>query len=101
MDASNVGIIDGFLNTFETTIDSGFGLLRGSVVSLAGSLSVLDMLLAGLFWAWAVDEDIVQRLVKKTLYVGFFAFVINHFSHLASIVFNSFAALGLKAGGER
>ncbi|KAA8385227.1 P-type conjugative transfer protein TrbL [Acetobacter tropicalis] len=99
MDASNVGIIDGFLNTFETTIDSGFGLLRGSVVSLAGSLSVLDMLLAGLFWAWAVDEDIVQRLVKKTLYVGFFAFVINHFSHLASIVFNSFAALGLKAGG--
>ncbi|NHO54513.1 P-type conjugative transfer protein TrbL [Acetobacter estunensis] len=99
MDASNVGIIDGFLNTFETTIDSGFGLLRGSVVSLAGSLSVLDMLLAGLFWAWAVDEDIVQRLVKKTLYVGFFAFIINHFSHLASIVFNSFAALGLKAGG--
>ncbi|AHI24889.1 P-type conjugative transfer protein TrbL [Komagataeibacter xylinus E25] len=99
MDASNVGIIDGFLNTFETTIDSGFGLLRGSVVSLAGSLSVLDMLLAGLFWAWAVDEDIVQRLVKKTLYVGFFAFVINHFSNLSSIVFNSFAALGLKAGG--
>ncbi|MBB3884515.1 P-type conjugative transfer protein TrbL [Acetobacter oeni] len=99
MDASNVGIIDGFLNTFEATIDSGFGLLRGSVVSLAGSLSVLDMLLAGLFWAWAVDEDIVQRLVKKTLYVGFFAFIINHFSHLASIVFNSFAALGLKAGG--
>jgi len=99
MDASNVGIIDGFLNTFETTIDSGFGLLQGSVVSLAGSLSVLDVLLAGLFWAWAVDEDIIQRLVKKTLYVGFFAFVINHFSHLANIVFNSFAALGLKAGG--
>lgn len=99
MDASNVGIIDGFLNIFETTIDSGFGLLQGSVVSLAGSLSVLDVLLAGLFWAWAVDEDIVQRLVKKTLYVGFFAFVINHFSHLSNIVFNSFAALGLKAGG--
>ncbi|XQZ98187.1 P-type conjugative transfer protein TrbL [Komagataeibacter rhaeticus] len=99
MDTSNVGIIDGFLNTFETTIDSGFGLLQGSVVSLAGSLSVLDVLLAGLFWAWAVDEDIVQRLVKKTLYVGFFAFVIDHFSHLSSIVFNSFAALGLKAGG--
>ncbi|MFT8717290.1 P-type conjugative transfer protein TrbL [Gluconobacter potus] len=99
MDTSNVGIIDGFLNTFETTIDSGFGLVQGSVVSLAGSLSVMDVLLAGLFWAWAVDEDIIQRLVKKTLYVGFFAFVINHFSTLAGIVFKSFATLGLRAGG--
>ncbi|MFT8923132.1 P-type conjugative transfer protein TrbL [Acetobacter sp.] len=99
MASDNVGIIDGFLNTFETTIDSGFGLLRGSVVSLAGSLSVLDIVLAGLFWAWAADEDIIQRLVKKTLYIGFFAFVIDHFSGLSGIVFNSFAALGLKAGG--
>ncbi|MBB2168132.1 P-type conjugative transfer protein TrbL [Gluconacetobacter aggeris] len=99
MASDNVGIIDGFLNTFETTIDSGFGLVRGSVVSLAGSLSVMDIVLAGLFWAWAADEDIVQRLVKKTLYIGFFAFVIDHFSGLSGIVFNSFAALGLKAGG--
>ncbi|MFT9073957.1 P-type conjugative transfer protein TrbL [Gluconobacter potus] len=99
MDTSNVGVIDGFLNTFETTIDSGFGLVKGSVVSLAGSLSIMDVLLAGLFWAWAVDEDIIQRLVKKTLYVGFFAFIINNFSTLASVVFNSFATLGLKAGG--
>ncbi|PYD71920.1 hypothetical protein [Novacetimonas hansenii] len=38
----------GFLNTFETTIDSGCGLVKGSVVSLAGSLSVLDIVLAGL-----------------------------------------------------
>ncbi|MFT9074087.1 MAG: type IV secretion system protein [Gluconobacter potus] len=56
-------------------------------------------MLAGLFWAWAADEDIIQRLVKRTLYIGFFAFVIDHFSGLSGIVFNSFAALGLKAGG--
>ncbi|MCH4024728.1 MAG: P-type conjugative transfer protein TrbL [Acetobacter fabarum] len=99
MATNDVGVIDNFLNTFTTTIDSGFGLLKGNVVSLAGSLSVLDIALAGLFWAWAADEDIIQRLVKKTLYIGFFAFLINNFDHLAKVVFDSFAAMGLKAGG--
>ncbi|MCG4262026.1 P-type conjugative transfer protein TrbL [Acetobacter senegalensis] len=99
MATNDVGVIDTFLNTFTTTIDSGFGLLKGNVVSLAGTLSVLDIALAGLFWAWAADEDIIQRLVKKTLYIGFFAFLINNFDHLAKVVFDSFAAMGLKAGG--
>ncbi|MCE2564656.1 P-type conjugative transfer protein TrbL [Komagataeibacter sp. FNDCF1] len=99
MATNDVGVIDTFLNTFTTTIDSGFGLLKGNVISLAGSLSVLDIALAGLFWAWAADEDIIQRLVKKTLYIGFFDFLINNFDHLAKVVFDSFAAMGLKAGG--
>ncbi|MGH7095300.1 MAG: P-type conjugative transfer protein TrbL, partial [Stellaceae bacterium] len=46
------------------------------------------------------DEDILQRLVKKTLYIGFFAFIITNFNSLSAIVFNSFAGLGLKAGGS-
>src|SRR3546814_14511903 len=41
----------------------------------------------------------MHRLVKKVLYVGFFAFVIGNFSALAGIVFDSFAGLGLKASG--
>ncbi|PYD52816.1 P-type conjugative transfer protein TrbL [Komagataeibacter rhaeticus] len=99
MAMGNVGVIDTFLNTFTTTIDSGFGLVKGNVISLAGTLSVLDMVLAGLFWAWAADEDIIQRLVKKTLYIGFFSFLISNFSSVSKTVFDSFAALGLKAGG--
>ncbi|WP_046899434.1 P-type conjugative transfer protein TrbL [Gluconobacter oxydans] len=99
MAMSDVGVIDTFLNTFTTTIDTGFGLVKGNVISLAGTLSVLDIALAGLFWAWAADEDIIQRLVKKTLYIGFFAWVINDFDALSKIVFDSFAALGLKVGG--
>jgi type IV secretion system protein TrbL len=61
---------------------------------------VIDITLAGLFWAWGADEDILQRLVKKTLYIGFFAFIITNFNNLSAIVFNSFAGLGLKAGGS-
>ncbi|GAJ29103.1 P-type conjugative transfer protein TrbL [Acidomonas methanolica] len=99
MATNDVGVIDIFLNTFTSTIDSGFGLVKGNVISLAGTLSVLDIALAGLFWAWAADEDIIQRLVKKTLYIGFFAWVINDFDALSKIVFDSFAVLGLKVGG--
>jgi type IV secretion system protein TrbL len=97
---NNVGVIDTFLNTFTTYIDSGFGLVKGEVGYLSSTLIVIDITLASLFWAWGADEDILQRLVRKTLYIGFFAFVITNFNNLSSIVFNSFAGLGLKAGGS-
>ncbi len=97
---NNVGVIDTFLNTFTTYIDSGFGLIKGDVTYLSSTLIVIDVTLAGLFWAWGADEDIMQRLIKKTLYIGFFAFLITNFNNLSAIVFNSFSGLGLKAGGS-
>jgi len=97
---NNVGVIDTFLNTFTTYIDSGFGLIKGDVTYLSSTLIVIDITLAGLFWAWGADDDVLQRLVKKTLYIGFFAFIITNFNNLSAIVFNSFAGLGLKAGGS-
>ncbi|TIP48363.1 MAG: P-type conjugative transfer protein TrbL [Mesorhizobium sp.] len=97
---NNVGVIDTFLNTFTTYIDSGFGLIKGDVTYLSSTLIVIDITLAGLFWGWGADEDVLQRVVKKTLYIGFFAFIITNFNNLSAIVFNSFAGLGLKAGGS-
>src|SRR5437762_9315046 len=67
------GIIDQFLETFTRYIDSGFGLLGGDVGYLATTLAAIDLTLAGLFWAWGADEDILARLVRKTLFVGVFA----------------------------
>lgn len=94
---TNFSAVDGFLAVFVQYIDSGFGLIGGDVASLAGILIVIDMTLAGLFWAWGADADILQNLVKKTLYVGTFAFIFGNFATLSSIVFDSFARLGLKA----
>ena len=96
---NGTGVIDGFLGTFTQYIDSGFGLLQGDVRWLAGVLIAIDITLAGLFWAIAPDEDIIVRLVRKTLYIGVFAFIIGNYNNLAEIVFNSFAGLGLEAGG--
>src|SRR6202789_4335825 len=93
------GIIDNFLGTFTQYIDSGFGLVQGDVQWLAGVLIAIDMTLAGLFWAMAPDEDVIARLIRKTLYIGLFAFILGNFTSLAQIVFNSFSGLGLEAGG--
>jgi type IV secretion system protein TrbL len=94
-----VGVIDRFLEVFTTYIDSGFGLLGGDVAFLATTLIVIDVTLAALFWAWGADDDIIGRLVKKTLFVGVFAYIIGNWNTLARIVFESFAGLGLVATG--
>jgi type IV secretion system protein TrbL len=93
------GIIDQFLETFTRYIDTGFGLLGGEVGYLATTLTAIDIALAGLFWSWGADEDILARLVKKTLFVGIFAFLIGNWNSLSRVVFESFAGLGLKASG--
>ena len=92
-------VIDHFLEVFTRYIDSGFGLLRPEVAFIAATLIVIDVTLAALFWSWGADEDIIARLVKKTLFVGVFAYIIGNWNNLARIVFESFAGLGLKASG--
>ena len=96
---NDTGVIDTFLSVFTSYIDSGFGLLGGEVAFLSTTLIAIDLTLAGLFWAWGADEDVMQRLVKKTLFIGTFAFIIGNFDTLATIVFESFAGLGLQASG--
>ena len=93
------GVIDTFLDTFTRYIDSGFGLLGGEVAFIATTLIVIDVTLAALFWSWGADDDIIARLVKKTLFVGVFAYLISNWNNLAKIVFESFSGLGLKAAG--
>src|SRR5882757_7380400 len=96
---TGTGVIDQFLETFTRYIDNGFGLLGGEVGYLATTLAAIDITLAALFWSWGTDEDIIARLVKKTLFVGVFAYLIGNWNSLARIVFESFAGLGLKASG--
>ncbi|ONM89633.1 P-type conjugative transfer protein TrbL [Pseudomonas aeruginosa] len=101
---NDVTIIDKFLDTFSRYIDSGFGLLHGEVAFLTATLIVIDMTIAGLYWAMShatgQGEDVIAKLLRKVLYVGAFAYIINNFNWLAGIVFRSFAGLGLMAGGS-
>src|SRR5260370_642589 len=101
---NDVTIIDRFLDTFSRYIDSGFGLLHGEVAFLTATLIVIDMTIAGLFWAMGhavgQGEDVIAKLIRKVLYVGAFAYIIGNFNTLAGILFRSFAGLGLTASGS-
>ena len=101
---NDVSVIDRFLDVFSRYIDSGFGLLHGEVAFLTATLIVIDMTLAGLFWAMGhatgQGEDVIAKLIRKVLYVGAFAYIIGNFNMLASAVFRSFAGRGLTASGS-
>src|SRR3546814_16524706 len=43
------------------------------------------------------ESNVFGRLIRKILYVGVFALILNNFSVLADIVYRSFAGLGLEA----
>lgn len=95
----DLNVIDQFMEAFIRYIDSGFGLLGPDVGFLTGILIGIDITLAGLFWALGGEDDVIAKFIKKILYVGVFALIINSFQTLSEIIFNSFAGLGLVAGG--
>ena len=96
---NDLGVIDRFMQAFIRYIDSGFGLLGGDVRFLTVTLIGIDITLAGLFWALGGEDNVIGRFLKKILYIGAFAFILNSFALLADIIFKSFAQAGLTAGG--
>lgn len=98
---NDLGIIDTFMETFSQYIDSGFGLLSGDVAFLTTILISIDITLAGLFWALNTmgggEDNVLGRLIKKVLYVGVFAYILNNFQNLADIIYRSFSGLGIQA----
>ena len=97
---NDMNIVDRFMQAFVAYIDSGFGLLGGDVGFLTTILIGIDITLAGLFWALGGENDVIGKFLKKILYVGAFALILNSFPLLTDIVFRSFAGLGLTAGGS-
>jgi type IV secretion system protein TrbL len=93
----DLGIIDQFVKTFSDYIESGFGLIDADVHFLTAFIIGIDITLAGLYWAMGSDSSVIGKFLKKVLYVGVFALIINNFSSLATIIFDSFGQLGLNA----
>ncbi len=93
----DLNVIDQFTQTFITYIDSGFGLLTGDVAFLTSILVAIDITLAGLWWAMDEGSNVLARLIRKVLYVGAFALILNNWQLFAGTIFDSFSGLGLQA----
>lgn len=94
---NDLNVIDRFTQTFINYIESGFGLLQGEVFLLTTVIVSIDIVLAGLFWAFDERRDVIQGFIVKVLYVGFFALLLNNFPVLTDILFRSFGGLGIQA----
>ncbi len=97
---NDLNIIDSFLATFSSYIDSGFGLLKTDVGGLTSILIGIDVTLAALFWVLDSEPNVLAKLIKKVLYIGTFAYILNNFNTLATIVYQSFSTLGLQASNN-
>ncbi len=90
--------VNSFLDQFLAVADSGFGLIQGDVNYVLNALIVISITLAGAQWALA-GEPPMAPFFRKVLFVGFFAFLVNNWASLSSIIVRSGAQLGLTAGG--
>lgn len=93
-------IINETLQQYLDAIDSGFGLIGGNVRWVFNILVVLNVVIAALFWAFS-DDQIIVLLVRKIIYVGIFAWIIENWVELTNALASTFMLLGLKAGGGR
>jgi len=91
--------LNSFLDQFLALADSGFGLIQGDVTYVLNALIVISITLAGAQWALA-GEAPMAPLFRKVLFVGLFAFLVNNWASLSTIIVRSGAQLGLNAGGN-
>jgi type IV secretion system protein TrbL len=95
-----LNIINDTLRQYVEVIDSGFGLIAGDVQWLFNALLMLNIVTAGLFWAFS-DDQVLVPLIRKAFYVGIFAWIIQNWPDLTNAFAHTFMLLGLKAGGGR
>jgi type IV secretion system protein TrbL len=95
MDTSSV---NSFLSQFLAVADSGFGLIQGDVNFVLNALIVISIVLTGTQWALGNDNP-VAPMFRKVLFIGFFAFLVNNWDMLSTVIHRSGAMLGLQAGG--
>jgi len=96
---ADYNVIDLFLKSYLDAIDSGFGLINGDVTSVFSILIVLSITATAIFWLLDENQNITAALIRKTLTIGFFAWLLADWNGLTRTVILGFAQLGLKAGG--
>ncbi len=93
-----MSIINETLQQYLDAINSGFGFIGGDVRWLFNILVLLNIIVAALFWAFSEDQVLVP-LIRKILYIGIFAWIVENWVDLTNTLAQTFMLLGIKAGG--
>lgn len=94
------GILSSLLNAFIAVFSTGFTNILPSARWLLQTLAIIEIGLAGIWWAFN-QEDAIIGLIERSLRIGFFIFLVLDFPNLVEIVRDGFVFAGLLAGGSR
>jgi type IV secretion system protein TrbL len=91
-------LINDVTNKYTDAINNGFGLIRGDVTWILNVLIILSILWSAALWALS-DDHVMAHFARKIVFIGLFAWIIQHWQTLTDKLARSFMDLGLKAGG--
>ena len=96
---NDVSGINLFLDQFLRQVDAGFGLLSAPSESLMEVLLLLNIVTASFFWMFGTDATagVIARRIVST---GVLIWIVRQWDYLTYVVYSSFAAGGLRAGGS-
>jgi type IV secretion system protein TrbL len=98
---TNFDILGTFMNTFLNSIQFGYSAIQPSVnFIMAGMITIVIVLTAGLTWAFGDFEGMIKGLVGKILLIGFILLMVQHWQAYTDDIGTGLTQLGLKAGGS-
>jgi len=93
------GVLTELLNNFLNVFSLGFGRIMPDARWLLSTLALIEIILAALWWAFK-REDVVVAFLQRTLWIGFFIYLVTQWPTIVNVISDSFATVGLRAGGN-
>ena len=93
------GILDQILNVIQGAIDTALPVLEGDVRFVFQSFLIISIVFAGAAYAFGSLSAGVEFMIKKILLVTGALFLVTNWLDVTNVIVNSFANLGLRAGG--
>lgn len=94
------GVLTNLLNTFVGIFSLGYGRLLPDALHLLAILASLEMVFAGLWWAFDGGQRVEVELLKKVLIIGFFIWIVSNYKWFIELVIGGFINVGERAGGR-
>ena len=93
------GILDQILGVIQGAIDTALPVLEGDVRFVFQSFLIISIVFSGAAYAFGSLSAGVEFMIKKILLVSGALFLVTNWLDFTNVIVNSFANLGLRAGG--